>query len=375
MSGGAGDAMSLFRSLLKRLFGPGLAWGAPQAPKVAAPPLAVINGVALTKDEQDGSVAEMTEPPKQQQSVEQPASCHILKLIGYWAPLSHSYSGHRAYAQKQPPWPDIRRAVRVGWRATERDQLAAYLRNGHRCNGALGFSACRFECRVTYSILGSGELTDGEWIWPEGLPHYVERHGVMLPGEFVASASAQAWKVPPIDEVGAKVPSALYYSGLRGWMAQDGIGTSGQWKVDYSFWLEWAKGLPEVPEVQPHPDPGALERFCLVMQYLDTEELDEQMEGFYDNIWDKVEEQYGRYRHGVEKERYIEWISVNHRDAVVALVLDGLRRHELKDRVTIIRSAPDPNDWQRDRDVTLWPQKGAAEQNTAPDRGHDTGSS
>ena len=92
----------------------------------------------------------------------------------------------------------------------------AYLRNGHYRGAALGFSACRFECRDKYGMLGSGELTDGEWVWPEGLPHYVERHGVMLPEEFVASASAREWKVPPIDQVGRPiVPSARVSNQLR----------------------------------------------------------------------------------------------------------------------------------------------------------------
>src|SRR5262249_38569477 len=149
-----------------------------------------------------------------------------------------------------PSWPDVRRAVRPGWRPAEREQVVAYLRNGHRWNGALGCSACRFACRYKYSLLGSGELTDGEWVWPEGLLHYVERHGVMLPEEFVASASARDWKVPPIDQVGAIVPSALFYSAWRSGEVprMDQIGPSVSYKVDHSFWLEWAKSLPNVSE-------------------------------------------------------------------------------------------------------------------------------
>jgi hypothetical protein len=187
----------------------------------------------------------------------------------------------------------------------------------------------------------------------------------MLPEEFVASAAARAWKVPPIEEVGAKVPSVLFYVAPRGGKPQQWIDAADKWKVDSSFWLEWAKALPDFPIAQPDPDPGALERFHLVMQLLDEREIDEQMDGYYDNIWDKVEEQYGRCRHGIEQERYIEWIPVKHRDAVVALVLEGLRRYELRDRVRIICSAPDPSDWQRDRDVMVWPQQGAAEEKAA----------
>jgi hypothetical protein len=142
--------MNFFRSLLKRLFRRGVS-RLPQGSGGSAPPFIVINGVALTKEELDERVASYKTPLKQQR----PAG-RSLKLMGYWAP-------HEA---GQPPWPDVRRAVRPGWRAADRGRLVAYLRNGHRCNGYPGFSSCRFDCRVTYSILGSGELTDGEWVWP-----------------------------------------------------------------------------------------------------------------------------------------------------------------------------------------------------------------
>lgn len=198
------------------------------------------------------------------QGSRQPAPRRTLKLIGYWAPLPRWSQTPSPYAEEEPPWPDIRRAVRAGWRSAEREQLVAYLRSGHRCSGALGFSACRFECRVTYSILGSGEMTDGEWVWPEGLPHYVERHGVMLPEEFVASAAARGWRVPPVDRVGTLVPAALIDRALRSGdtalaaRIDKSIGEGGC-QVDDSAWLEWAKRLPEVPAVPSPPDPGRWE--------------------------------------------------------------------------------------------------------------------
>ena len=34
--------------------------------------------------------------------------------------------------------------------------------------------------------MGSWDLTDGTWVWPQGLSHYVEVHGVVLPEEFVS---------------------------------------------------------------------------------------------------------------------------------------------------------------------------------------------
>jgi len=35
-------------------------------------------------------------------------------------------------------------------------------------------------------VNGSRDLTDGDYLWPEGLSHYVLAHGVRLPTEFAA---------------------------------------------------------------------------------------------------------------------------------------------------------------------------------------------
>jgi hypothetical protein len=151
----------------------------------------------------------------------QPSRRSTLKLIGYWAPAPH-WSWARSDHDQHPPWPDVRQAVRAEWRVAEREKVVAYLRSGHYYCGYLGFSACRFECRTNYSILGSREQTDGEWVWPEGLAHYAERHGIMVPDQFVVRASARGWKVPPKDQ----------------------IPQPGEAEYDYSFWLQWAKSSP-----------------------------------------------------------------------------------------------------------------------------------
>jgi hypothetical protein len=134
-------------------------------------------------------------------------------------------------------------------------------------------------------------------------------------------------------------------------------------KVDYSVWLEWAKGLPEVPTARLGPDPKVLETFSLVVQYPDADEPDEQLDGFDEHVWDRVAEQYGRPADNVGDERVIEGISVEYRDTVVAVVLEGLGRYELMGRVKVLCSVPDPADWQRNLDVTVWPQGDASEPN------------
>jgi hypothetical protein len=95
--------------------------------------------------------------------------------IGYWA-------------GDGGPWPDVRGLVDRGWDEDERIDTGLYLRYGLVARAYLGLSPCRFCGKHN----GSLELTDMTYLWPEGLAHYVEEHGVRLPGEFVAHVRARA---------------------------------------------------------------------------------------------------------------------------------------------------------------------------------------
>jgi hypothetical protein len=48
-------------------------------------------------------------------------------------------------------------------------------------------------------------LTDSAWIWPSDLAHYVDRHAVEVPPEFVEPMAAERWR-----------PRALSLSEMRG---------------------------------------------------------------------------------------------------------------------------------------------------------------
>lgn len=87
-------------------------------------------------------------------------------LIGYW---------HREYA---PQWPNPRDFVDETWDASEREMVASYLASAPiLANAYRGLSDCRL-CGVSN---GSEEYTDGAFLWPEGLSHYVGEHSVRLP--------------------------------------------------------------------------------------------------------------------------------------------------------------------------------------------------
>lgn len=131
----------------------------------------------------------------------------ILKLIGYWRDPDDASEMH---------YPDPDDLIDFGWLPEERHELASYLRPEQFMFGQWGYSWCRFHCGVTHTEMGSREFTDGVWMWPEGLAHYVEHHGVMLPDAFVEHARSNSWVVPEINS---------------SWATR---------RKDSTFWLEWA---------------------------------------------------------------------------------------------------------------------------------------
>jgi hypothetical protein len=94
-------------------------------------------------------------------------------------------------------------------------RVVHYLRNGIHADLWMGCSYCRLRCGVPDSEMGSFDLTDGLWLWPEGLAHYVEAHGLPLPEEFIATMKTNAWQ-PPVE-----------------------LSDTGDGKLDSQFWLEW----------------------------------------------------------------------------------------------------------------------------------------
>ena len=63
----------------------------------------------------------------------------------------------------------------------------------------LGYSYCRFQtCPSTNpKDLGACTLTDGTYVWPEGLYHYVTLHHVKPPDDFLAFIESRYSTAPP----------------------------------------------------------------------------------------------------------------------------------------------------------------------------------
>ena len=108
----------------------------------------------------------------------------MVRLIGYWR------------SDDAPQWPDPHRFVDPGWDRAQREMVVRHLGAGSVVAVAVGLSSCRICGRPN----GSAELTDGSYLWPEGLAHYVEEHAVRLPREFVDHAIGVAGDLTQLGE-------------------------------------------------------------------------------------------------------------------------------------------------------------------------------
>jgi hypothetical protein len=91
--------------------------------------------------------------------------------IGYW------------YSDQEEYFPDPAWFVQENYDEEEKNKVIAYLNNSEAILYSRGISWCRFACKK--DVPGSSDLTDGVFIYPSGLIHYVECHNVRLPQAFL----------------------------------------------------------------------------------------------------------------------------------------------------------------------------------------------
>lgn len=168
----------------------------------------------LTRQSRPATPPEAFAPPN--------APPSALRTLGFWQVVAEDREGLLG-------WPHPAVLVDRNWEAERRERIVSYLRGGHTIASYMGYSFCRFkDClHNDREQLGTKDLTDGRWVWPEGLWHYVANHGVRLPEAFVADAAANDFVVPaftPPDQ-----PMA----------------------VDPRFWLRWVAENTAPPPAAP----------------------------------------------------------------------------------------------------------------------------
>src|SRR5579864_6644717 len=132
-----------------------------------------------------------------------------MKLIGYWirSVRNTDYLPPQEFVGGIPP--------------ATRDQVARYPDSGPEFAAYRGVSWCRFFCDHS---MGHRELSDGRWIWPEGLSHYVRNHGVRLPYEFLKHAELNQMPIPK-EEWDPGAPDEEFW---KDWCRQN---SAGKWEA------------------------------------------------------------------------------------------------------------------------------------------------
>lgn len=145
----------------------------------------------------------------------------MLKSIGYWPEKYDEYAA-----------PDFLADNTMDERL--RSQIVAYLDQGEELFAWLGFSHCRFRCGIGKNKMGCRDLTDGEWVWPEGFSHYIKNHSLGLPSEFIEYAKRKNFDSSVDTELREKI-DALKKS------IDSSIGIS----HDPAIWTAWLKSMGE----------------------------------------------------------------------------------------------------------------------------------
>jgi hypothetical protein len=101
--------------------------------------------------------------------------------VGYWRATKKSSDGKRVIVNF-PDCPDVHDFIDPSWDINERQMVIDYIKKGKIKHSWMGSSTCRI-CGKRGN--GSSCLTDGTWVWPEGLSHYLEEHNVKPPREFI----------------------------------------------------------------------------------------------------------------------------------------------------------------------------------------------
>lgn len=74
-------------------------------------------------------------------------------------------------------YPKVEQFIGNSLGVLKKKKIVAYLKKGRFVNQYLGFS----ECRICGKRNGNSEFTDGRFLYPEGLLHYIIEHNIRIP--------------------------------------------------------------------------------------------------------------------------------------------------------------------------------------------------
>lgn len=141
----------------------------------------------------------------------------MLKSIGFWP---------EKYDEYHPPL----FLVDAAFDESNCKKITEYLTQGEELFAWLGFSHCRFRCEVENDEMGCRDLTDGEWVWPEGFSHYIQNHKLSLPIDFIEHIKSRNYDASIPERLRSKINEL-----------KDHIDNFGSTNFDHSIWNNWLK--------------------------------------------------------------------------------------------------------------------------------------
>lgn len=87
-------------------------------------------------------------------------------------------------SELEPYYPHPKQFIDESWDSEEKQAVITRLKNSYALPYPyVGKSWCRFNCGETE--MGNRDYSDGIYLFPEGLVHYIEHHNVKLPNGVV----------------------------------------------------------------------------------------------------------------------------------------------------------------------------------------------
>jgi len=107
-----------------------------------------------------------------------------MKALQRASTWSHNWFGFwQTEPENDPMLPVVKDFIDPSWNPDDKDRIIAYLTNAPIVVAAATDSE---DCLLCSSDqLTSCFQSDGSWLWPEDLAHYVACHGVVLPNRLV----------------------------------------------------------------------------------------------------------------------------------------------------------------------------------------------
>ena len=114
----------------------------------------------------------------------------LIKRVGYW------------WTEEGSDLPHPKNFVDLSWDEDEKRRVLDYISHCYQPPYAFaGYSWCRMGCEGVPSDIGTQDLTDGTYVFPEGLVHYIKSHNLKPEQDFISHIKANNFTVPELTEL------------------------------------------------------------------------------------------------------------------------------------------------------------------------------